>query len=38
VSYLELFLELSEPSTEDENFLRAIIDIFKLLASLVILL
>jgi len=37
-SYLELFLKLGEPPTKDENFLRAIIDILKLLASIVILL
>ena len=36
--YLELFLKFGEPSTKDENFLRAIVDILKLLASLVILL
>lgn len=37
-SYLELFLKVGEPSTKDENFLWAIIDILKLLASVVILL
>ena len=37
-SYLELFLKVGEPSTEDENFLWAIIDILKLLASVMILL
>lgn len=38
VGYLELFLKVGEPSTKDENFLCAIIDILKLLASVVILL
>ena len=37
-SYLELFLKVGEPSTKDENFLWVIVDILKLLASIVILL